>query len=239
MAGLWYQALGWATASALTLNPTVVVGGSSSQGTVTLSGAAPAGGAIVSLSSSNTAVATVPASVTVAAGATSATFPVTTTAVTGTTGVTISASYGGLTQTATLTVAKSLVSLASVTVSSQNTSTGQLGIKAIDGIVDGYPGDYTKEWATLGQLAGAWIRLTWSSAVTVSKVILHDRPNSTDNILAGTLLFSDGSSVPVGALPNNGSGLTVSFPTKTVTWVQFRVDSAAGANIGLAEFEVP
>ena len=65
--------------SLLALNPTSVVGGlQSSTGTVTLSGPAPAGGAQVTLSSSNTAVASVPSSATVPAGATSATFTVTT-----------------------------------------------------------------------------------------------------------------------------------------------------------------
>ena len=92
------------TLSSLTLSPSSVTGGSSSTGTVTLSAAAPSGGAVVSLSSSNTGVATVPASVTVPAGATSATFTVSTTVVMDTTTVTISASYNGTTQTATLTV---------------------------------------------------------------------------------------------------------------------------------------
>ncbi len=95
--------------SSLTLNPTSVVGGNSSQGTVTLNGPAPSGGAVVTLSSSNTAVATVPASVTVPAGATSATFTVTTSAVTTATSSTISASYGGATATATLTVQPSII----------------------------------------------------------------------------------------------------------------------------------
>src|SRR6266446_5684162 len=72
--------------SSLTLSPTSVIGGTqSSTGTVTLSGAAPAGGAQVALASSNTAAARVPASVTVAAGATSATFTVSTSAVTAST----------------------------------------------------------------------------------------------------------------------------------------------------------
>ena len=91
------------TVSSVSLNPATVTGGASSTGTVTLSSAAPAGGVVVTLTSSNTAVATVPASVTVAAGATSATFTVTTLAVSGTTSVTISGTYSG-TQSATLTV---------------------------------------------------------------------------------------------------------------------------------------
>src|SRR5947209_4767782 len=90
--------------SGLSLNPSSVTGGSPSTGTVTLSGPAPSGGAVVSLSSSNTGVASVPSSVTVPAGATSASFTVTTTAVSTSISVTISAAYGGATQTATLTV---------------------------------------------------------------------------------------------------------------------------------------
>ena len=85
------------------VNPTSVTGGSSSTGTVTLSGAAPSYGATVNLSSSAPA-ATVPASVTVASGASSANFTVNTSAVTTSTSVTITASYAGATKTASLTV---------------------------------------------------------------------------------------------------------------------------------------
>jgi len=92
------------TLSTLSLNPTTVTGGDSSTGTVTLSGPAPSGGAQVALSSNDTSVATVPSSVTVAAGATSATFTVSTSAVTASTTVTISASYAGVTKTASLIV---------------------------------------------------------------------------------------------------------------------------------------
>ena len=80
-----------AVLTALGVNPSSVLGGSLSTGTVTLSGPAPAGGAVVSLGSDNTLAANVPASVTVAGGATSATFPITTSAVSRSTAVTISA----------------------------------------------------------------------------------------------------------------------------------------------------
>jgi hypothetical protein len=89
--------------SSLSLNPTSVTGGNSSTGTVTLSGAAPAGGAQVGLSSNNGA-ASVPSSVAVPAGATSATFTVSTSAVAASTTVAISAAYGGVTKTVSLTV---------------------------------------------------------------------------------------------------------------------------------------
>jgi len=68
---------------ALALVPSRVDGGSPSTGTVTLGGAAPAGGAVVQLFSGNPAVAAVPGSVTVPAGASSASFPVATSGVAG------------------------------------------------------------------------------------------------------------------------------------------------------------
>jgi hypothetical protein len=93
-----------ASLSTVAVNPASVTGGASSQGAVTLTSPAPAGGFAVSVSSSNTAVATVPAGVSVAQGATSATFSIATRAVTASTPVTITASAGGVTRTAILTV---------------------------------------------------------------------------------------------------------------------------------------
>ena len=90
------------TVSALTLNPSSVVGGNSVQGTVTLSAAAPAA-TVVTLASSS-ARATVPASITIAAGASSGTFTIGTTAVTTTGTATISATLNGVSRSATLTI---------------------------------------------------------------------------------------------------------------------------------------
>src|SRR5712692_4226988 len=92
-----------ATLSSLTLSPSSLVGGSGSTGTVTLTSAAPSGGALVSLSSSNAAVASVPASVTIVAGATSASFTVTTLNVAPTT-VQLTATLGGTILFAPITV---------------------------------------------------------------------------------------------------------------------------------------
>jgi hypothetical protein len=95
---------GPATLSALSVSPTSVTGGASAQGTVTLTAAAPSGGAVVSLSSSNPGAAGVPASVAIPAGATSTTFAVTTSSVTADTSVTVTATYSATSRTATLTV---------------------------------------------------------------------------------------------------------------------------------------
>jgi Domain of unknown function (DUF2341) len=114
--------------SSLTLNPATVTGGTPSTGTVTLNGPAPSGGAVVSLSSNNAAVAPVPASVTVPAGATTTTFSVSTGAVAASTTVIISASYGSETsQAASLTVIPpilSSISLSPTSVTAGSSSTG-------------------------------------------------------------------------------------------------------------------
>jgi hypothetical protein len=115
-----------ATLSAITLSPSTVAGGNTSQGTATLASAAPSGGAVVTLTSSNTARATVPASVTVAAGATSATFTVSTATATASTSATISGVSGGVSRSALLTISKTPVaaSLSSLAVSPTSVTGG-------------------------------------------------------------------------------------------------------------------
>lgn len=90
------------TLSALTLNPASVSGGSASIGTVTLSGPTQTSTA-VQLSSSN-AAATVPPSVTVAAGATTGNFTINTAQVTSTTSATITATLNTVARTAALNI---------------------------------------------------------------------------------------------------------------------------------------
>ncbi len=88
----------------LEVSPTSVQGGTSATGTATLNGLAPAGGAVVSLLSSNSSAAQVPATVTVPQGLGAAIFTITTSTVQTTTNVTISGSHGGQQRQATLEV---------------------------------------------------------------------------------------------------------------------------------------
>jgi hypothetical protein len=123
------------TLTSLSLQPTSAPGGSTSTGTVTLSAT---GGAVMTLSSSDTTAATVPASVTVLSPSTTVTFPVTTKAVTTSTTVTITVTLGGDTRTATLTVnppPPPVVTLASLSlqptsVSGGHASTGTVTLSA-------------------------------------------------------------------------------------------------------------
>jgi hypothetical protein len=88
----------------LTLGSSSVAAGTSTVGTVALTAAAPSGGSVVSLSSANSSVASIPATVTVPAGAFSASFPINTGSVSSTTTVNLAASFAGSTLSTPLTV---------------------------------------------------------------------------------------------------------------------------------------
>lgn len=93
-----------ATLGSIDINPASVIGGDPSNGTVVLSSGAPEGGALISLSSSNPGVASVPATTTAPANSFTAGFTIATAAVSATTVVTITASYNGTTRSGNLTV---------------------------------------------------------------------------------------------------------------------------------------
>ena len=123
----------------LTMNPSVLIGGATnSTGTVTLTSAAPVGGAVVTLTSSNpNADGAGLGSVTVAAGATIATFPVTTSVVTVPTQANITATCLGASTNSTLTLNPPLVGVsvfpAAVTGGNGSTGTVTLGSAAPTG----------------------------------------------------------------------------------------------------------
>jgi LmbE family N-acetylglucosaminyl deacetylase len=128
---------------------------------------------------------------------------------------------------------------AMVTASSQNTTSGQTAAKAIDGVAAGYPTDSSREWATSGGKAGSYLSLAFPSAVNLNRVVLYDRPNAADQITAGTLTFSDGTTVAVPALDNAGKATAVSFPARSTTSLRLTVTTVSGTtkNIGLAELQ--
>ena len=136
--------------------------------------------------------------------------------------------------------ATNIAPLASATASSEASQYGQTAAKAIDGVIAGYPGDYTREWATNGQGVGARLSLNWPAPYTVNQIVLYDRPNSSDNIQSATITFSDNTSITVGPLNNGGSATTYTFPARTITGLTMTVTgvSSSTVNAGLAEIQV-
>lgn len=123
-----------ATLASITLSPSTLQGGGSASGTVTLTAPAPSGGAVVSLTSSNTAAVTVPASTTVPAGASSSIVFLSTSPVTSTATSVVSATYAGVTRTATMTVtpppSESTTTLDAITLSPSTVQTGTVQTSA-------------------------------------------------------------------------------------------------------------
>ncbi|MBE7162623.1 MAG: discoidin domain-containing protein, partial [Williamsia herbipolensis] len=104
---------------------------------------------------------------------------------------------------------------------------------AIDGVIEQ---NDSGEWASNGE-RNPWLRLDWSSPVTVSRFTINGRANGIDTAVGGTLTFNDGSTQTVSGIPANGTTLTVTLPAaKTITSVRFQITgSAGGSNVGLSE----
>jgi len=83
-----------------------------------------------------------------------------------------------------------------------------------------------------------WIQLDWEEQRSIDKVVLYDRPCPESHIAGGILHFSDGSSINVWQIPNDGSPKEIIFPPKYVEWVRFEVTDGDGVGLGLSEIEV-
>ncbi|HVZ97240.1 MAG TPA: hypothetical protein VG847_10220 [Chitinophagaceae bacterium] len=115
------------------------------------------------------------------------------------------------------------------------------GEGAIDGVVDTASAYKINEWVSDGETNTAFIRLNWKEPQKISKVWLFDRPDLKNQITSGMLVFSDGSTIRVSALPNDAhAARQIKFPEKEVTWLAFVVDkvSATTTDAGLAEIAV-
>ena len=85
------------------------------------------------------------------------------------------------------------------------------------------------------------IRLTWSEPQKINRIWLFDRPNNLDQVTSSMLVFSDGTTIPVGPLPDDArKGIEVKFDPKTVRWVALMITGVGinTRNIGLSEFAV-
>ncbi len=204
---MWFWLVLPATLSGLSISPSNVAPGQDAVGTVTLSGAAPAGGAVIALAGAaidasgavlaGVNVATIPASVTIPAGQSSATFPVTkTTLPPATLALVISATFritatlAGATQQANLLISRA-VGIASLTLNPAS-------ILGASGAVTGT--------VTLNGPApanGAVVALTSNNAifkVPVSIAIPANQTSGTFQSTPGGLPINSGAvSVVVGA----------------------------------------
>ena len=189
------------------LNPTSVIGGNPSSGIVTLNAAAPAAGAIVSLSTDRPDLFTFPggATVTVPAGATQVSFVIDTNGVTASDTGAINANLLGVVRTATLGVTPARLTgltLNPSTVAAGGSTTGRVTLDGkagaamvIDLRVQGNPAGYTITPAQVTIPAGATQSPTFTvqtpfEPANVSRAILAERKSGAtviDGPVSGNL----------------------------------------------------
>ncbi len=134
---------------------------------------------------------------------------------------------------------RNLAPAATITVSSYMDDQPADG--AIDGVIDGIPGNRFAEWASCNEGTGAWLKLEWPEPVSVGRVLLFDRPNHADHILAGQIILDDGSVFAVGELPDNGkTPFELTFQPRSVRWLLFVVTAVSATTgwTGLSEIAV-
>lgn len=94
---------------------------------------------------------------------------------------------------------------------------------------------FTTSW---GDVRYPWVQLNWTEAHDINRVVLYDRPDMVEHSAGGRLIFSDGSTIYVRQIPNNGTGKEIRFEARKVDWVRFEVTDGTGKDLGLSEFEV-
>ncbi len=184
----------------LAINPASVLGGTTSTGTVTIAGPAPATGFVVSLACSGKSVS-IPSTVTVADGATTASFTISTLPVSMDDSSVIAASSGATVKSSTLTITAPRVSslvFSPATVTGGSTSTGTVTL-SVPAPVGGYVVPISSN----------------SSIATVPSSIPIAEGETTGVFTVNTSPVSTDSSVPISASSAGTSVsavLTVSAP---------------------------
>ncbi|GAA5860490.1 hypothetical protein JCM8547_000320 [Rhodosporidiobolus lusitaniae] len=143
----------------------------------------------------------------------------------------------------TPTAAKNLALTATAQASSEWDTSPASAVN--DGKIGGYlsdtEGDESQEWSSYTETAGAWVTLSWPSSVSFNQVVLYDRPNDLDQVLAGNVTFANGQGVSFGELVNDGSAtyLNLSSTVKTTSLkVYISAASDTTQNSGLSEIQV-
>jgi len=175
------------TVSAITFNTTTAVAGTTLQGTVTLTAVA-ASGVTIALSSSNLAVATVPASITVAAGASTGTIVVTTIAQGS---ATITATLNGTSKNSPTITATTGAALASLSLSAS-------------AVVGGNPVTATITLTAAAPVGGAVVSLTGGDPVTVPQNVTVPGGSTSASFMVMTR--AAGGTIPATITASYGGG---------------------------------
>ena len=207
------------------ITPTTVTGGATVSATVSLDGAAPTGGLVISLSSSDPS-ATVPSSITVLASQTSASFSITTGAVIAMSTVTLQAKLGNSSQVATLVVQPPVLSsfsMAPSTIIGGSSSTGTVSLTGpapaggISVILNSYDGSVTVPASVTIPAGSSSATFTATTIGVASDETVQIKANLGSNYLFTNLTVLGSTLSSVVLTPNSVQGGQTSTGTVTLT----------------------
>ena len=81
------------------------------------------------------------------------------------------------------------------------------------------------------------ITIRTEQEITINSICLYDNPDVNANILAGYINFSDDSRIEFSELEKDGHGTVLSFPERTISWMEIVITDAEGETAGLSEVE--
>jgi len=205
---------GPAEVSSNTLNPSTVVAGKPSTGTVTISAPAPTGGAVIILTADNS-VATIPASITIPGGSNSATFGVTTATVPGPTVVNIRASYNRTSVIGQLTINPGNIRTLTLNPTMVIGGTPSIGTVTLDG---------------LAPVGGLDVAVTSNNGnATTSQIVTVQAGQKSANFTVSTVPVSSQVTATITVKLNNTSqNATLSVVPPTAGFVSLNPSSVAG-----------
>jgi hypothetical protein len=229
--------------SSLTCTPSSLGPNASSTCTVTLTKAAPSGGANIALSDNNT-VLTTPASVSVAAGATSAIFSATTAAIASSQSATVTATYNGSSANANVSLVAAPVTMSSLACTpsslgpnASSTCTVTLTNPAPKGGASVALSDNNTvlttptsvsvpAGATTATFSATTAAISSSQSATVTATYNGSSANTTVNLVAASVLVSSLACTPNSLGPNASSTCTVTLTKAAPT---------GGASVAVAD----
>jgi hypothetical protein len=203
--------------SSVTWSASPVSGGTSTVGTLSISGPAPTGGTTVSLASTSLS-ALVGSSVTIPAGSMTATFTVTTNVVSNDTSAVISATVYGAKLKSTLSIMGpkvSSVTLAAASVASLGTTTGTVTL------------------SSNAPVGGKVVNLSSSNAavgsVPVSVTVAAGARTATFTVTAGTVVANTNATITASTNGSTGTAIvTVTPPAAAISTITTNVTAATG-----------
>ncbi|MBI4025736.1 MAG: hypothetical protein HY360_12200 [Verrucomicrobia bacterium] len=113
----------------------------------------------------------------------------------------------------------------------------------VDGIVGLASGGPPQDWLTTCDIDSGTVRLTWTEPQRVDRIWLFPPGQPVSPITDAMLIFSDGSMIPTGPIPNDPKqGLQIDFMPRLIEWLVLLITRSSPPNpfstAGLSELAV-